>query len=1028
MASSPSDLLIEESAPEVVYTNFIFHHFSLLTQKERYKQLLHIRDNMFSVYEAKSKNSNSAYYFVRDLKALPCLGRDGEELRPVSHYRNPDDPVFEMFAQHFPILPDYFLNDRKLWINFFSKIGLKMAPSKEEFIKLCRLLADGKVKNPTEASSLLLKSILDRFKDKHILSEISEIPFVPTTDLSHLTWVLPTASPSKYISIDGEQFALTKLHGAATACHSSLLWTVRPIITLDVWVYDTVVIEALGIVFEPSTEDVILNVRNISHHSQFADTKLFDKFPDSYLPPENATDLFEIISDHLKKILKAESTVLEGLSNEMCIPVSTASQDESEASFKGAVLVKPQQVLFTSTASEMKCYYPFLHSLSSKLSDLLSVLQKLGVKRGLEPSHLRLVLELAFQSSDGQEIDVNTKRVVEHALVELHHKLEVQGEVPSKLALSPLYLLNHHHKLCSSVDLLSQEWLYKLETDMSLLAQHGIALLFLPKDTSHKDFCRYLPKEIKPKSLPDVCKVDVLTPSISDIAKCSFAQNLRNKIKSPVFHSIVLKFLKYKINEKQQKTAIESALNTFLSNCNIIVIDNLCLSVVYEQQQIGSMKINYHFQTASNHQCILYIDAKVTKLRGRKILEEVAKCMTSSKRQEVVHVNSIEVREFQELVSCLLSAETEQDMEDIIDDEGVPLLMDEMMFNLVNPELGGVLPKQLSHRLDQDYKNIFRADEWVGYEVEEGKVIFAKVVLPVMEDCDENGRPMWYVIRFSNEDEEGKKVSVLEIYKFIRGKVPYIETSDSQELEVAEGIVQSVQRDIQESSARDIKRELCQELKGIWQLPEELQRKAIRRLYLMWHPIIRILAEEMFKEGLALLDPDGDNSSCWKNNFQRWNSTAEEHRSYSQRESDYRAGNSAGYSGHLDFWGNVKTDPVLKPEEARRWLRQAEEDFKMLTNCYNYNIICFMAHQVVEKALKAGMYAICGLSQENLKHHRLNGYAWNLSLERPTLTDGLSTLTRSLESYYLDTRYPNRHPGPTTIPSDVFTSEQAREC
>ena len=87
-----------------------------------------------------------------------------------------------------------------------------------------------------------------------------------------------------------------------------------------------------------------------------------------------------------------------------------------------------------------------------------------------------------------------------------------------------------------------------------------------------------------------------------------------------------------------------------------------------------------------------------------------------------------------------------------------------------------------------------------------------------------------------------------------------------------------------------------------------------------------------------------------------------------------------------------------------------------------------MAHQVVEKALKAGMYAICGLSQENLKHHRLNGYAWNLSLERPTLTDGLSTLTRSLESYYLDTRYPNRHPGPTTIPSDVFTSEQAREC
>ena len=380
---------------------------------------------------------------------------------------------------------------------------------------------------------------------------------------------------------------------------------------------------------------------------------------------------------------------------------------------------------------------------------------KLGVKHSLELSHLRLVLELAFLSSDGQEIDVNTKKVVEHALVKLHRKLDAQVGVPSKLALSPLYLLNHHHKLCSSVNLFSREWLYKLKPDFSLLAQHGISLLFLLKDISHKDFCRYLPKEVKPKSLPDVCKVDVLTPSTSVISKCSFAQNLTNKIKSPVFHSIVLKFLKHKITEKQQKTAIESALNTFLSNYNIIVIDNLCLSVIYKQQQIGTMKCNYHFQTASNHQCILYIDAKVTKQRGRKILDEVAKCMTSSKRQEVVHVTSSELREFQETVSRLLSAETEQDMEDIFDDEGVSFSTDEMMFDLVNPELGGVLPKQLSHRLDQDYKNLFRADEWVGYEVEEGKVIFAKVVLPVMEDCDENGRPMWYVICFSKEDEEG---------------------------------------------------------------------------------------------------------------------------------------------------------------------------------------------------------------------------------------------------------------------------------
>ena len=1059
LVSSPSDLRVEGLSSEDVYVRFIFPHFKLLSKEERYKQLQHIRDILFFPIKARSgmRGESSATNFVNALKNLPCIEGDDAILRPVSDFCNPDDMVFKAFPHYFRRLPSDFLKDEWRRKKLFSEIGLKMFPTEEDLLMLCRDVADGKVNGLKAISSLLLDTILKRLTGEYFvpkfsnqfLSKVSEIPFVLAANLSHLTWVLPTASPSKHISIDGEQFALTKLHGAATTSHSSLLWTVRPIITLKVWLYDTAVLQALGIIAQPSTKDVILNIRRVCH-SRFANTKLFDKFPDSCLPPKNATDLFEIISCHFHFLKSAESSDLEGLSDELCIPVSTASQDESEASFKGAVLVRPQQVLFT--ASETKCYYPFLHSLASSLSGLLPVLEKLGVKRSLELSHLRLVLELAFLSSDGQEIDVNTKKVVEHALVKLHRKLDAQVGVPSKLALSPLYLLNHHHKLCSSVNLFSREWLYKLKPDFSLLAQHGISLLLLPKEIlSEKDFCRYLPKEVKPKSLPDACKVDVLTPSTSVICKCSFAQNLTNKIKSPVFHSIVLKFLKHKITEKQQKTAIESALNTFLSNYNIIVIDNLCLSVVYKQQQIGTMKCNHHFQTASNHQHILYIDAKVTKVKGKKILDEVAKRMTSSKSQEVVHVTSSELREFQETVSRLLSAETEQDMDDIFDDEGVPFSTDEMMFDLVNPELGGVLPKQLSHRLDQDYKNLFRADEWVGYEVEEGKVIFAKVVLPVMEDCDENGRPMWYIICFSKEDEEGKKVSVLEMYKFIRGKVPSVETSDSQELEVAEGIGQSVQRDVQESSARDIKRELCKELKRIWQLPEEERNRAVRRLYLMWHPDKnpnRIhLADDVFKylkcqverlqEGLALLDPEEDRSvtfptnrgSYWHDTFKRWHSTAQQHSASSQSERrSRRQHRSRQAEERPDFW-DTPTGPVPEPEEAKRWLRQAEADFSSLLSLGNhYDCACFMAHQVAEKALKAGMYAICGLSQENLTHHQLSGHAWNLSLERPALTDGLSTLTCSLESFYLDTRYPNRHAGPTTIPSDVFTSEQAREA
>ena len=806
LASSPSDLLIEESSPEVMYTKFIFCHFSLLTQKERYKQLLHIRDNMFSYYEAKSEYCNGAYYFIRGLKTLPCLGEDGEELRPVSDFCNPDYPVFEMFAQHFLILPDYFMNDRKLWINFFSKIGLKMAPSKEEFIKLCRLLADGKVKNLTEASSLLLKSILGRFKEKRFLSEISEIPFVLTTDLSHLTWVLPAASPSKYIGIDGEQFALTKLQGATTASHSSLLWTVRPIVRLHVSCEGDV-LDAMGIV-EPNTNDVIQNIKNISC-SRFANMKLFDTFPDSCLPPQNAVDLFCIVFDHfsfLKRsepsvlLKRSEPSVLEGLSKETCIPVSATPQEEGDRSFKGAVLVEPHQVIFSDTSdSSIQQYHPFLNPLPSRLTDVISVLGRVGVKHTIQPFHLRLVLELAFKSSEGFELDMNTKAVVENAMMDLFKMLK-DDTSKSHLSLFPLYLLDHKGKLSESSKMFYLGWLSKLQRDHSKLEQNDITLLQLPQKCKmlENEFCSYLPIEVQPKPLPKLCKV-VVPPGCKAIDS-PFAQNLRKALHFPCFRPGLLKTINAKISNKSQHAIIEEAIVTFC-NIDVIVLEELNLTVLLKDsmQQIGTIRQDYHFE----HNRALYIDSKVKKTRKDKILDATACALVAFIFTNNAPLTDLERSELQKLICFLLKAESDDEMQELFDEEGISITQNEVSFSLTDPELGKPLQKCMSHRLDQDYRNLFRADEWVGYEVEEGKVIFAKVAYPVMEDCDENGRPLSYVIYTSEEDEEGKKVSVLDIYKFIRGKVPYIETSDSQELEVAEGSWQSVQRDVHVQSCND---------------------------------------------------------------------------------------------------------------------------------------------------------------------------------------------------------------------------------
>ena len=81
-----------------------------------------------------------------------------------------------------------------------------------------------------------------------------------------------------------------------------------------------------------------------------------------------------------------------------------------------------------------------------------------------------------------------------------------------------------------------------------------------------------------------------------------------------------------------------------------------------------------------------------------------------------------------------------------------------------------------------------------------------------------------------------------------------------------------------------------------------------------------------------------------------------------------------------------KVDPV----EAKRWLRQAESDYEAMNilqhAVHDKNVSCqtlFLAHEVAEKALKAGMYALVGLGEHSLKIHDLTCHASAIFSERP---------------------------------------------
>ncbi|MDK2990022.1 MAG: hypothetical protein PWR16_1551 [Methanoculleus sp.] len=114
-----------------------------------------------------------------------------------------------------------------------------------------------------------------------------------------------------------------------------------------------------------------------------------------------------------------------------------------------------------------------------------------------------------------------------------------------------------------------------------------------------------------------------------------------------------------------------------------------------------------------------------------------------------------------------------------------------------------------------------------------------------------------------------------------------------------------------------------------------------------------------------------------------------------------------------------------EPEkEGTRWLKQAERDLDDARYAFSgerYNLTCFLAQQAAEKAIKAYLY----LSGEE----RVLGHSVADLLNRATsLNSAFGTVSRArtLDLYYIPTRYPNGIPG--GLPYEAFDLEEGEKA
>ena len=479
---------------------------------------------------------------------------------------------------------------------------------------------------------------------------------------------------------------------------------------------------------------------------------------------------------------------------------------------------------------------------------------------------------------------------------------------------------------------------------------------------------------------------------------------------------------------------------------------------------LGISEVPFLLSKQANNSFILYVNAD-RKREGIRFWNDLSMqmCIYVARKAE------IKPTAFFKFHKCLADCLKVKDIEDLRAlTEDLPLeflaenTSDGSLATFVRPRLGRDLPEHLLCCLEYDINHIFRGQEWVGYEISEDHFVFAIVLYHINDDGKEEANiRRRYLIQVSDEEEDYKEVSALDLYKIIESStdpddapidssggdlVPY----DARSAPVTMNQAKDSQTLLQ------LKRNICEELEVVWKLSESDRRKAIKRLYFKYHPDKAPLSEkdmyegafkfltkqiDRLENGLGLENPGATSDSApdtqpskWQSYYRSWTSTSRWARARSG------SGGIGGEARNGTYFANFQ--PTPNQNEAKRWLCQAEAEY-CTVNILRERLhnetriacsICFMAHQVVEKALKAAMYKLLGLDPQYLKNHSLKCHAKAIHstvlYQQYTVDVDISRLhsiASLMERHYLSSRYPNMYSLPDS-PVHRYSQDEAEEA
>ena len=933
-----------------LYCKFIFQTFGWLEVDEMTAHLEHIRDS--TILRASSREEAQ---LLEGLRSLRCVQAEDSSFQTASYFYDPKKAVFKAMlpANKFP--PDPFSSPE--WLPFLRNIGLVHQVTDDHFVDFAWQVAtearEDRSDGTREKSHILLEHLFqrDNVATAKLLNKVRNIPFIH-----------PHVVPDSHSRVHPQFGRMPNglqpyicFEGAVVKSHKDISWTSVHLLPRSANPYKQyfcghqnakAIVKRLGILEEPTTYHVV------SHCSRVCEQwKKESHDSDDRVKERIMEHIYEFLQSHLK------DEVLLQLRNTPCVLVDNCKR-----------FVLPRQIVLDLLSDQE--IRPYLFKRPPSLGKFDELLVLLGSTRVVTVGQYTSVLLAIRHYSGDEKLDPNEIKRAFKAVKGLFEKLE---EDPEAVVEDTLYLPGNKRNDSDKVFLVPSESLVfddapqfrgriqEIEEKLLVdLLQCGL------RATNFETMISRLPERLKPRMLSSVVQERLGEP-------CTMVQiqgrveKLSRLLTSDLFSNAIVRLIRHE--DRKAKTETDEVMleevRESLTGIRLHCVEWLKTHLVYQGKPVpGSEILKPCFAERCNEsgrRWNVYLETTGREKTWISQLSKVVSVVTNGLlRESLVHLPDI-------LTCAPLEIGPFLDEQGILEDHSIEVNQVRYL-----PAPGTFIHVEDHHLLNCDLED-FEPEEYVGFEIAD----------PSLKDDDGNATYIYAIIIEMIEPQGGQaasllrkryrinvgydkapiEVDALDLYKFRRVVGPELVLFEGEGTPSAG----SGSQDLEE-----VKAQITRLLEYAWTLPKERRLKIIKRLYLTWHPdknpgnevfcgeVFTHLQNEIARlesREKLLLCPSGAGGSYYGFGrfYSRWNDRACSHRGHSDRFQGYHWSSGFGFD---------RDNP--QPQEARRWLRQAQADLRAANNDVDgtrpsYEWACFKCHQVIASC-HVSSFANCPIS------------------------------------------------------------------